>query len=331
MPLILPTLKDIKKLARQTRIKRGRPIKSPPKSEAELRHKLSEMWNKILFPATERIKQLIKDNASAAIIAENIEEMLRTANGEYARFAPHIAAQWKMSLDRETRRATNASLKAALGIDVQYILDEPIIVGTVKGELRSFITQAAAEEADAKNIGQQTVEDAMSVGALQCAGLIKTIPAEHLGRVAKAVADNFAGRQTEPLLKTIQKLGGITEKRARMIARDQTASMTANVNRIRQQSIGINEYIWRGARDNREVGNPNGVSPVGSKGHHDHWMMEGMHCLYSDNTVWSKDGKVWEKRPAKAPQVGPGVEILCRCNASPVIDPVKIAEMAREG
>ena len=309
MPIILPDLKSLKKLQRQTRTKRGRAVKPPPKSEAELKRRLNDLWKKILFPATEQIKALIARGASAGEIAETIEQMLRGANAAYAQIAPDISDKWKLSLDKETRRATQSSLKAALGVDVQYILDEPVMV----------------------NGQMQTVEDALAIGSAQAASLIKTIPGEHLGKVARAVADNFAGRQDMPLLKKIQQIGGVTERRARIIARDQTAKMTADVVRIRAQSIGCDEYIWRTSRDNRVVGNPTGISPEGSKGHHDHWVMEGRHCKYSDPTVWSTDGKTWSARPAKAPKTGPGVEILCRCYGESVIDPVKIAEMAREG
>jgi SPP1 gp7 family putative phage head morphogenesis protein len=284
MPVILPDLKSLKKLQRQTRVKKGRAVRPPPKSEADLKRRLAEMWKKVLLPATDYIKELIASNASPAAIAEAIEQMLRKANSEYAIYANDISDKWKMSLDRETRQMTTSSLKAALGIDVTTILETP------------------------------EIKDALAIGGMEAANLIKSIPGEHLGKVAQAVADNFAGVQDMPLTKKIQEIGGVTERRARIIARDQTSKMTGNLNRVRQQSIGIEEYVWKTAKDNRVVGNPNGVSPTGNRRHMDHWKREGK--TYR-----------WDSPP---PDGHPGQAIMCRCYASPIIDPVKVAEMARE-
>jgi uncharacterized protein with gpF-like domain len=122
----------------------------------------------------------------------------------------------------------------------------------------------------------------------------------------------------------------VSKNRAKLIARDQTSKLTGLVNQTRQQSIGIEAYIWRTVKDQRVVGNPGGKYPEGNKAHGDHHMMEGVWCKWDDPTVFSRDGgKTWIKRPAQAPKSSPGQDIQCRCHAEPVIDTKKIMECVK--
>lgn len=285
MPLILD-IKQLTKLAKNKRTKRGRAVKPSPKAEREFRQMISNLWLKVLFPATERIKQLVKDNASTQQIADLIETTLRWAETHYAAASYDLINKWRMSVDVETRASLTQGLKKTLGIDAAAIFDDP------------------------------QMAEALQVGTMEAASLIKSIPTKYLGEVAKAVSDNYTGKdlpEGRSLLQQIQQIGRHTEKRAKLIARDQTSKLTATINQTRQQSIGVEEYIWRTVKDERVVGNPSGQYPVGNRLHGDHFHRNGKKFR-------------WDSPPQDG---HPGQAIQCRCHAEPVLDIEKIIAKAQ--
>jgi len=286
--------KQADKLRLKKRIRKMREVRSPVKAERELRMRMNDLWVKVLFPATEKLKQLVAAKASPAQIADLIEQALDQAEFEYGFMVESIVAKWRMSLDLDTRRNFLKGLKQSLGVDITAMLDE------------------------------QPVADAMAVGGWEAANLIKTIPKDYLGQVARAVADNFAGRplpEGRSLLEQIQHIGGVSKNRAKLIARDQTAKLNGALNRARQQSIGVEEYTWKTVRDQRVVGNPSGLYPTGSKAHSNHHIMEGLRCRWDDASVYSDDGgKTWKQRTGEMPKNHPKDDIQCRCHAAPIID-----------
>jgi SPP1 gp7 family putative phage head morphogenesis protein len=158
-----------------------------------------------------------------------------------------------------------ASVREAVGVDITGALHD---AGRIQGEMQ----RAARENVD----------------------LIKSIPAQHLDRVRAAVEKAFQeGVRWESMARDLKEIGAVTDRRARIIARDQTSKMNASFNEARQTQVGIAEYTWSGALDARERDS--------------HRRMEGSRQKWSDPP--SVDGE----------RVHPGQAILCRCLAQPVI------------
>lgn len=141
-------------------------------------------------------------------------------------------------------------------------------------------------------------------------GLITSIAKESLDKARFAVIANFRGEALpgETLIGELQRIGNITKNRAKLIARDQTSKLNSSINQARQQSVGIEEYIWRTSNDQRVVGAPGGLYPDGNDKHNEHWDREGKKFR-------------WDAQP---PDGHPGMPIQCRCRAEPVIDLDKI-------
>lgn len=90
--------------------------------------------------------------------------------------------------------------------------------------------------------------------------------------------------------KDIQKRFAISDRRAKLIARDQTSKLNGSLTRLTQEQVGIKEYVWRTAGDER------------------------VRATHKAN-----DGKTF--RWDRPPKTGhPGSEINCRCTAIPVMD-----------
>jgi uncharacterized protein with gpF-like domain len=76
-------------------------------------------------------------------------------------------------------------------------------------------------------------------------GLIKTIPKDLMTRVNDIVLEStLKGRDMGAITKEIRKGYGITERRAIMIARDQTNKVTEAIGRARVQEIGVTHGFW---------------------------------------------------------------------------------------
>jgi SPP1 gp7 family putative phage head morphogenesis protein len=136
---------------------------------------------------------------------------------------------------------------------------------------------------------------AMREAATANVELIKSIPSEYLDKVKGAVEKSWStGQRWESLATEVKRIGQITERRARIIARDQVGKLNSRFNEVRQISIGIEKYSWSGVLDRRE--RPS------------HRAMEG-------------SIQRWDSPPlVDGENVNPGMAISCRCSAIPRVD-----------
>jgi SPP1 gp7 family putative phage head morphogenesis protein len=90
---------------------------------------------------------------------------------------------------------------------------------------------------------------------------------------------------------------GVSESRAQLIARDQIGKLNGELNQVRQEELGVTDFIWRTERDNR-------VRP-------EHAALEGKQYTWAQGH----------------PTEGiPGEPINCRCFPEPVLDEI-LAEL----
>lgn len=117
--------------------------------------------------------------------------------------------------------------------------------------------------------------------------LIKSIPEQQADRVIELLRE---GRSVEETAQRLREIADITDRRARLIARDQIEKLEGQINRFKQTQVGIEKYEWRSRRDNR-------VRPQ-----HRH-----------------QDGKVyrWDTPP---PGGHPGEPVACRCYGRAVLE-----------
>lgn len=145
------------------------------------------------------------------------------------------------------------------------------------------------------NIKVSQIPKTNSVGILSKwasanASLITSLDSRHFNDVAKAIEDAVVGgKSTATLRKDLQARFGITRRRAELIARDQVATLNAQITEKRQTDVGVEEYIWSTSRDQR-------VRP-------EHAAREGV--------VFR-----WDNPP---PDGHPGRPVNCRCTSEAVI------------
>lgn len=140
-------------------------------------------------------------------------------------------------------------------------------------------------------IQNEDLTDILTATTRENVSLIKSIPDEYFKKIETLVfTGTTQGRTAGSMIDEIKKLGKVTERRAKLIARDQSSKLNSALNQQRQENLGITEYIWRTSGDGRVRVN---------------------HA--------SKNGKVfrWDSPPQDTGH--PGADVQCRCVAQPII------------
>ena len=132
--------------------------------------------------------------------------------------------------------------------------------------------------------------------------LIKSIPEESLNRVAGILQRGLQnGQDIDQIAEELSHGFGITERRAKMIARDQTNKATFAINRQRYLSVGVNEGIWI------HVAGKYTSRPTHVAMHHKRFFLDG------------KDAGMYD--PDVGRNVMPGECVNCQCKWRAVIKP----------
>lgn len=139
--------------------------------------------------------------------------------------------------------------------------------------------------------------------------LVRSLSDDYIKQLNAKVVDAVSnGTAVGDLTKIIRKLNeNISKPRARVIARDQIGKLNGQLMERRQSDAGVAEYTWKTANDER----------VRSS----HAEMQGKACEWKDPTKY-KDHGDWVDRRGDMPQRHPGMEIQCRCYASPNMDEI---------
>lgn len=148
--------------------------------------------------------------------------------------------------------------------------------------------------------GNDQLVDYLKAAADQNAALITSIPAQYLEQVSNIVVGNMrSGMRPSYIEQALVKQFDITQRRAKLIARDQTSKIQGEITRIRQVNSGIKYFRWMTAHDER-------VRPS--------------HVAVGNRDVgYGKGVFRWDDLPVvDGVPTFPGQPINCRCVAVPV-------------
>lgn len=216
------------------------------------------------LPVAER--DLATKRATARLTADMGEHDLEALESFAARLAAVASNVVRRILALEARRHTSTFLAAAkrvLGVDLSAV------------------------------VRQEDLEDYLNNAAIKNAGLIKGLASDVVKRISQTVMNAVVnGSPVKALRKKLTEDFGLADRRAKLIARNEIASLNADLNRERQVQAGVTTYTWRTAHDER------------------------VRALHRD-----LDGKVYEYgKPTGAEQgLPPGKPINCRCIAVGIV------------
>lgn len=192
---------------------------------------LKAVSREVLLPELKRMEPLyakatdgiVRDRAAYShVVNDKIAEARRKLGG--------IEGVAKRLADAATKRSLNtvderlaASVKGSVGVDISGFMS------------RSGPIQEIAAAAQRANID-----------------LITSIPDQYFDKLGDSINKSIeAGVRFDDLAGDVERIGDVTESRAKLIARDQTSKMNGAFNMIRQTSLGIARYTWQTAGDER--------------------------------------------------------------------------------
>ncbi len=168
------------------------------------------------------------------------------------------------------------------------------VMGAAVSNKKRF--DAAIEKATGVSLGRiissENLSDTLQSQIAVNADLIQSLPDEYYKSISTRLFQGVTqGDTVGSLLKDVQKITGVSRRRAKLIARDQTQKTNAAITQQRQEALGITEYIWRTSEDER------------------------VRATHKAN-----NGKVfrWDKPPKGTGH--PGNSVNCRCTARGVIE-----------
>lgn len=135
----------------------------------------------------------------------------------------------------------------------------------------------------------------------------------------------LSGYNRKELQDLIMVEYGVSQDKAKFLARQETSLFLSEVRDERYVSAGLEFYKWSNSNDVRVVGNPGGKYPMPSKGHGNHWLMQGKICKFSDASVYADNiedaraGKWKSKSSIGAENKHPGQAYGCRCTSIPIV------------
>lgn len=140
------------------------------------------------------------------------------------------------------------------------------------------------------------MEDQAQIALQENVALIKSIGNEYLDKVRSAVWRSVKnGYDQQSLVSQLKQIDGVTDRRAKNIAKDQTAKLNQAFEMARAEELGITEAIWLHSHAGREP-RASHVKANGTKFN----LKEGL--VIDGVTTW------------------PAVAINCRCRARLVIE-----------
>ena len=156
--------------------------------------------------------------------------------------------------------------------------------------------------------------DYLEASTAENVNLIKSIPSEYFQKVETLVLGGMKdGLAPTAIARQIQEETGVTARRAKLIARDQTSKLNSDLTRQRQAAAGIEFYKSSDAGDVRVAGNPAGKYPNAKVSC---WGIARQDIGYGVGIYKVADGATWKGETG----LHPGKHhILCRCVALAMI------------
>lgn len=259
----------------------GEPLIPPDRTEARYRATLEAAIAVMRKEVEREVAAVWKTNAPAvtsgldASLASQsrilTNALARKFQAFFDRLAPDTARKFVRRIDRHSSASLHSSLKEVSG---GLSLKTTVISGRV------------AEVAKAA-----TVENV---------GLIKSIPQQYFKDIQGAVMRSIQkGDGVQTVLEEIRRTGAVTERRAALIARDQTAKATTAVNSARLQALKVRKFEWLHSGGGKEP--------------------RQLHKNTLNGQVFSLDDPpIIDERTGERGL--PGQLINCRCRMIPVID-----------
>lgn len=195
--------------------------------EARYYDKLAKLIDRMTANVEKQIKSLFKDTtakeyfAADASISSQARILTNALNKKFNDLFADVAKPTAEQVAEQSDKASNAAVKSS--------------IQQLSGGLQ--MSTAILQSGSLNEILNATVTENVS--------LIKSISQKYLSNVQGAVMRSITtGNGLQDLVPFLEKQKGITLRRARMIASDQTRKAFNGLSKGRMQAVGIKKYEW---------------------------------------------------------------------------------------
>lgn len=248
-----------------------------------------EQRNKMIKQAQDKLKSNAKDHLYG--IKGKLDTLLREAqNAADAELSSKLA-------QIETIFNRNAEKLAENFVNAVSVSEKRTFMQTINGASES-VTKDTINSIDL--LADQGIKRIINKSIGENVKLIQSIPQQHYQRIAKTIHDGLEkGQSYSTMAKEIRQINGVSERKAKFIARDQTASVYGELTQKRNENLGIEKFKWITSRDNRV--------------RETHRVLDGM--VFD----WASGAK-GPGVPIEMIGLIPGEDYNCRCTSTPVFE-----------
>lgn len=259
----------------------GKPLAAPDAPEARFRRDLEGLVAQMTRETDRALRKLFRSP-----VAPEPAAMDASFTSEAARVIAALQNRFNVLF---SKRAGGLAEALAKGIDRQ--------AANGLGESLKDLSGGVTFKTD---VASGAVGDVIAASVKQNVGLIKSISSEYFTEIEGAVMRSIqSGRGMADLVPELEKRGGVTSRRARLIARDQTSKATTAINKARMDGLGIKKFKWLHSGGGKEP--------------------RRLHKDVLNGKVFSMDDlPVIDERTGERGL--PGQLINCRCRMVPVVD-----------
>lgn len=203
---------------------KGEPLHYPAPVKARYQAGLTKLVSDMTKDYEKEFKQLEKDigviTTDASIASQTrilLSKLRQKWLSIFSKRSVSLANKFISQVDSSAKRSLNQSLK----------------------ELSGGLTIKTPDMPDA-------MKDKIIAATAENVALIKSIPQQFHSRIENAALRSVSqsGEGAKTIFDEIRDIGGVTEKRAKFIAEDQTRKITTASNLERAKSAGIRKGIW---------------------------------------------------------------------------------------
>jgi SPP1 gp7 family putative phage head morphogenesis protein len=238
------------------------------------------------------------DRLVLSMLAETRKEITRMFESEVSRkfFAADesLASQARILTNKLNRKFQNLFDKKSPLIAESMV--KQVNESSAKG-LHSSLQKLSGGMSLKTSINTGPMAEVTKAAVAENVALIRSISAKYMEQVQGAVMRSITtGNGLQDLIPALQQFEGMTKRRAKNIALDQTRKTYNAVNKARMQKIGVKKFKW--------IHSGGGAHP-----REDHVRMDGN--IYSFDDLPVIDARTGERGI-------PGQAVNCRCTMSPV-------------
>lgn len=279
----MPTVKSIRKIPwkgkKRDDVLRGKPLTYSAAAADRYYEKLRKLILKMTVITHRELVSLFKSPAGAEYFAmdESISSQARIlTNALRDRFDDLFGFNAKGLSDDVAQAADTSSAIALKKSLAEFTKGITLKTDFLTSDLGEVLTAIIAENV----------------------GLIKSISSEYMTQIQGAVMRSITtGNGLQDLVPFLQKYEGVTLRRARVIAHDQTRKAFTNVNAVRMERLDMDEFEW--------LHSAGGQHP------------RPLHVEMSGNIYSLKNPPVIDEKTGERGL--PGQLIHCRCRMVPVV------------